>query len=413
MKFLQGRVREYSWGSHSAIPQLFGYAPHSHPVAELWFGAHPTAPSFISDNPATRAYEPASLSGTQSPGHSLADLIATDPNTVLGRDIVARYGSQLPFLLKLIAPDEPLSLQVHPSLAQAQAGFARENDAGLQICDPMRCYPDANHKPEMVYALSKFEALVGFRSPRRILSVLAGLDSSIARQLHAIILAEPNTNGVQRAFSTLISHHTRPSGAQVQELVQACSRRNPHESPSPRADALAVRIAHFYPQDPGVVASLLLNPVTLHPGEALFTPAGIVHAYISGLGVEVMAASDNVLRAGLTRKHMDVDELLRITDTVAAPPIRIAAERITAVQSTFYVPVDDFELSVVSLRHADERVAIRGCGPRIILCVRGAAQLWVNGENYFVNTGQSIFLGDNDGEVYVRGAGELVQVESP
>ncbi|WP_216381891.1 mannose-6-phosphate isomerase, class I [Arcanobacterium phocae] len=410
MKYLQGRVRHYSWGSHNAIPRLFGCPAAEKPVAELWFGAHNNAPSFVSDDPRQQSYAP---QGGSAELLSLAELIAADPHRVLGDDIIARYGSQLPFLLKLIAPDQPLSLQVHPSLEQAYLGFEREERAGIPPQDPRRCYPDQNHKPEMLYALTTFEALVGFRSPRRILGVLSGLDCAVARRVRTTIAAEPNNHGVRQAFSQLISQATRPTEEEVAELVTQCAARRSVDSPSPRADALAVRIARFHPGDPGIVASLLLNPVTLHPGEALYTPAGIVHAYISGLGVEVMAASDNVLRAGLTYKHVDVEELLRITDTVAAPPIRIAAERISSVQSTFYVPVDDFELSVISLRHADERVEVKGCGPRIILCVRGAVEMWIGNEFFFINTGQSIFLGADDGAISVRGAGELVQVEAP
>lgn len=379
-------------------------------MAELWFGAHPNAPSWVSSDPRMRAYQ---SDQCQPELMTLAELIEGDPHGMLGAEIVARYGPQLPFLLKLIAPNEPLSLQVHPSLAQAQEGFSHEEAAGISQQDPRRCFPDRNHKPEMVYALTTFEALVGFRSPRRILGVLTGLDCSIARDVRAIIAAQPNSDGVRQAFSQLISPDTRPAPEEVAELVAQCASRRETDSPSPRADALAVRIEDIYPGDPGVVASLLLNPVTLRPGEALFTPAGIVHAYISGLGVEVMAASDNVVRAGLTRKHVDVAQLLRITDTVAAPPIRIAAERISAVQSTFYVPVDDFELSIISLRHADEQVDIRGCGPRIILCLRGAVELWVGEEFFFINTGQAVFIAADDGAVQVRGAGELVQVESP
>lgn len=414
MKFLQGRVRDYSWGSHHAIPRLFGCDAAARPVAELWFGAHPSAPSFFSDDVRVRSYE-ASGEGRDRFGamESLDALIAADPERILGDDIIARYGPQLPFLLKLIAPDEPLSLQVHPSLEQAKVGFAREEERGLATNAPQRCYPDPNHKPEMVYAVSKFEALVGFRSPRRILGVLSGLDCAVACQVYSFVAGEPNTDGVRRAFEFLLSEETRPSANDIADVVRACSLRPAADSPSPRADALVARLGKIYPGDPGVVASLLMNPVTLHPGEALFTPAGIVHAYVSGLGVEVMAASDNVLRAGLTHKHVDVNELLRITETVAAPPIRIAAERITPAQSTFYVPVDDFELSVISLRHADERIDVRGCGPRIILCLSGAAELCVDGKRSFINTGQAVFLGASDGAVDVCGAGELIQVESP
>lgn len=417
MKLLQGRIRDYAWGSCDAIPRLFGSGPAETPVAELWMGAHPSAPSYIGDDYGLGAYAPESEPATAETGADRQTLLAAieqRPQETLGNDVVTRYGPRLPFLLKIIAPARPLSLQVHPSLAQASEGFARENAAGVAPGCWERSYPDANHKPEMAYALTRFEAIVGFRSPRRILSVLSGLDTPLMKRIYRCINDAPNAEGVRLAFASLFAGETRPSAKEVDDVVTAVARRaSAGASPSLRADAIVQKLARYYPGDPGVVASLLLNPVTLQPGEALFTPAGTVHAYLGGLAVEVMASSDNVLRAGLTSKYIDVPELLNVISTVAAPPIRIAPERVSAIQSTFYVPVDDFELSIVELRDAQKTEKVRGYGPRIILCLSGAAELRARGQRLMLNTGQAVFVEAADGPVSARGAGLLIQADAP
>lgn len=422
MHVIQGRIRDYAWGSRQAIPRFFGMAPASFPIAELWLGAHEAAPARCDVGGHALALAAGDLCGpaghtepaaTRDGGMDLRRYVESDPEGVLGRDVMWRHAGQLPFLLKLIAPAQPLSLQVHPSIEQARVGFARENGQGIRVDAPERSYKDANHKPELVYAFSRFEALVGFRSPRRIIGVLDGLGTALSDKLASLIRAEPNARGVREAFSFLLTQ-TRPSARDVADVVAACRARRPADSPSPRADAIVGNLASFYPGDPGVVASLLLNPVALKPGEAMFTPAGTVHAYLSGFGLEIMANSDNVLRAGLTSKYVDVSELIDVMETVAAPPIRIAPERVSAAQSTYYVPVDDFELSVITLRDAARRVNLRGGGPRIILGLEGAAEIQTaSGQYCLLNTGQAVFLRADDGVAHVRGAGRLVQADVP
>lgn len=421
MHIIQGRVRDYAWGSREAIPALVNLPPAPFPVAELWLGGHAAAPSRLDVGMADRVLSPADLldgaegrEARAQTGNDLRAEIARDPAGTLGVELVERFGAQLPYLLKLIAPACPLSMQVHPSKEQAELGFAREEAAGIARSASNRSYPDANHKPELVYALTDFEAIVGFRSPHRIISVLAGLGTPLTDLLESTVRANPNAQGVRNAFSALLDSRSRPGPDQVTHVVRACEQRVHADSPSPRADATVLRLARHYPGDPGVVASLLLNPVTLHPGEAMYTPAGTVHAYISGLGLEIMANSDNVLRAGLTPKHMDVPELLAVMQTVAAPPIRIAPEKISSVQYTYYAPVDDFELSVVRLRDANAREKLHGGGPRILLCLGGASEVWVDSGDYAIlNTGQALFIRADDGAAYVRGAGSFVLAAVP
>ncbi|MCF2706970.1 mannose-6-phosphate isomerase, class I [Arcanobacterium haemolyticum] len=414
MKRIQGRVRDYAWGSPSVIPAHFGYPPANCPVAEVWMGAHPDDPAHVDCAPLDPLFDLSQLypgtHGERPDITTLADYIKEDPQGTLGEAVLDRHGPELPYLLKIIAPNEPLSLQVHPSIAQACEGFAREDAAGIPRDSAERNYKDRNHKPEMTYAITQFEALAGFRSPRRILEIMRGLDARLAHDLYGIVRRE----GVAQAFASLLREETRPAPDDVAEVVRACASRSPESSPSRRADANVVRLSEKYPGDPGVVASLLLNPVTLRPGEAIFIPAGMVHAYLSGLAVEIMASSDNVLRAGLTPKHMDVPELLRIVQGHAAPPMRIAPERVSKNTSTFYVPVDDFELSVVQLHDANtwEKAAVHS-GPRTVLCLDGAAQLDAGGERLLLNAGQAAFVPDSDGRLNVRGFGRLVVASVP
>jgi mannose-6-phosphate isomerase len=391
-------AQNYAWGSVTAIPELLGQPVTGEPVAESWMGAHPSAPS--------RA---AAADGEIG----LDALIAADADALLGADVVARFGTALPYLLKLIAAGSPLSLQVHPHLEGARAGYAAEEAAGIPVDAPHRNYRDRNHKPELVYALTTFEGLCGFRAPRRAAELLVGLDAPLAKQLHGVLTAQPSAEGIRAAFTQLLEPATRPTPDEVRELAAACAARLVDGSPSPRADANVVALAEAFPGDPGVVTSLLLNPVTLQPGEAMFIPAGGVHAYLHGLGVEVMASSNNVLRAGLTPKHIDVDELLRNIDYVAAPPIRIAPEVFHGATRVFSAPVADFELSVTTVAD-DQAHPLPGHGPRILLCLDGDLTVAdTQGGTLTLGRGQTAFAPATDGPLTVRGAGTLIQADVP
>ena len=388
-------TQRYAWGSTTAIQDVLRTVPDGLPLAEAWFGAHPSAPAQIVDGAALDAF------------------IAADPTYALGEGVAARFGAHLPYLLKLIAADAPLSLQVHPDIERARAGFAAEEAAGIPLGAPERNYKDCNHKPELVYALTRFDAMVGFRAPRRAAELLTGLDVPLAARLQEILVADPTSAGVRAAFSWLLAAETRPSASDVDAFAAACARRLEDGSPSPRTDRTVMRLAAAYPGDPGAATSVLLNPVTLRPGEALFVPAGAVHAYLGGLAVEIMANSDNVLRAGFTGKHIDTDELLATLDTVAAPPIRIAPERVFTSTEIFYAPVDDFELSVTRL--TDEGTTrIPGRGPRVIVCLEGEVE--VHGEfdgTLVLERGQAAFVPAADGPLTARGDGVLVQADVP
>ena len=396
MRRIEPARRRYAWGSATAIPAILGVADDGDPWAEAWYGSHPGGPARIAE------------------GRTLSDLIEAEPERLLGDDVIRRFGFQLPFLLKLIAPEQPLSLQVHPSQGQAAEGYALEDEAGVALDHPARNYKDTNHKPEMVLALTRFQAVAGFRAPRRAVEVLAGLDSILARRMRRTLRLNPTRYGIRQVFSDVVSAATRPSRQEIGDLIaEIAARFEAGTSPSLRVDSNVLKMAATFPGDPGVAAALLLNPVTLQPGEALFVPAGSVHAYISGLGVEVMASSDNVLRAGLTAKHIDVPEMLACVDYVAAPPVRPAPEYLSRATRAYYAPVDDFELMVTTVVAADGRLPVPGRGPRILLAVEGAMTLVTQADSQTLAQGEAVFVGADERSLSVEGEGTLVQADVP
>ena len=396
MKRLEPARQQYAWGSTAAIPALLGVADDGAPWAEAWYGSHPAGPARVAG------------------GDVLSTLIEAEPERLLGEDIIWRFGRRLPFLLKLIAPEQPLSLQVHPSQAQAAEGYALEEEAGIALDHPSRNYKDTNHKPEMVLALTRFQAVAGFRAPRRAVEVLAGLDSVLARRMRRTLRLNPTRYGIRQVFSDVVSASTRPTPEEISDLVaEIAARFEAGTSPSLRVDSNVLKMAVTFPGDPGIAAALLLNPVTLQPGEALFVPAGSVHAYISGLGVEVMASSDNVLRAGLTAKHIDVPEMLACVDYVAAPPVRPAPEYLSRATRAYYAPVDDFELMVTTVVAADGRLPVPGRGPRIRRAVAGAVRVVPLAAPPTLARVAAGWGGAAEHRLSVEGEGTLVQADVP
>ena len=324
---LHGVIRPYAWGSRTAIPELLGVPPRDLPAAELWLGAHPDDPAGVPDHDT-----------------GLDELIAADPAGLLGGDVVASFGPHLPFMLKVLAAETALSIQVHPDLAQARAGFADEDARGVPRSAPQRNYKDANHKPELLCALTEFDALCGFRTVPETLRLLDALDVDALSE-YRTMLAGPD--GLRATFTALLE--VADPAALVADVVAGARRLDGSGAEWADEVGWVVRLAAQFPGDVGAVLSLLLNLVRLGPGEAIFLAAGNVHAYLYGLGVEILANSDNVLRCGLTPKHVDVAELLRITDFRSLKQPRWPAHEIGAGQRAFEVPVPDFALSVFDL----------------------------------------------------------------
>jgi len=359
---IDGVVRDYAWGSTSAIQTMFGLPLDGRPAAEFWLGAHPDDPATVPDH-----------------GIGLDALIASDPVAVLGAETAARFGDRLPFLLKVLAAEKALSIQVHPTLEQARDGFARE--ANLAPGDPHRNYRDANHKPELLCALTPFEALCGFRPVAQTQELLDAL--GLPRLIPiAEWLSLPG--GLERAFSALL----RDADPETLAFEVADAAKRLPERFAGAARAVELADADF-PGDIGVAISLLLNYVRLEPGEAIYLGAGNVHAYLRGTGVEIMANSDNVLRCGLTPKHVDVDELLRITEFVelADPrwPVQSRGDR-----GRFVTPAPDFALAWIDAG-AEPQPLYRGLA-QIVLCTSGSADVIAGDDVVALAPGQAAFV---------------------
>lgn len=384
MEHLEGALRPYPWGSHTLIAQLRGEpSPSPQPQAELWFGAHPAAPATVN-------------------GQGLDEAIAADPAAALGKRVTEAHGDQLPFLVKLLAAAAPLSIQAHPSLEQAQEGFARENTEGIALNSPNRNYKDPNHKPELIVALTEFRALAGFRPVPDTAAFFAELGSAELDR-YATLLPTDGEGDLRALFTTLISLPHQPRVELIESVQRAAEELvDQHSAPAWMVDAAEVylELNRAYPGDVGVLAALLLNVLTLAPGEAAFLRAGQLHAYLSGLGVEVMANSDNVLRGGLTTKHVDVPELVKVLDfSTLENPRAEAAPSHGGVE--FQLPVDSFAVRVHSLAHG-ETLVIDEDGPAIVLCTSGE----VRGPDGFVlSQGNAAWAPASEREVQLTAEG--------
>ncbi|RSS71764.1 mannose-6-phosphate isomerase, class I, partial [Streptomyces sp. WAC06614] len=318
---------------------------------------------------------------------ALSELIAADPEAELGAATVAKFGPQLPFLLKLLAAGAPLSLQVHPDRAQAAAGFADEEARGIPVDAGHRNYKDANHKPEMICALTPFEGLCGFRPPLESAELLAGLKVDSLEPYVDLLRAHPEDAALREVLTAVLTADREQMAATVTEAAAAAERLGgPYAPYAP--------LAHHYPGDPGVIAAMLLNHVTLQPGEAMFLGAGVPHAYLDGLGVELMATSDNVLRCGLTPKHVDVPELLKVVRFEPGDPHVLRPE--DGGEEVYDAPIDEFRLSRYVLAPACAPVVVRAGAPQILLCTAGspkAGELTLApGESVFVPAAESVEL---------------------
>ncbi|MFJ4500280.1 mannose-6-phosphate isomerase, class I [Streptomyces sp. NPDC088864] len=386
MEPLVNTVRSYPWGSTTALPRFVGAEPDGRPQAELWMGAHPAAPSQVRRGAGLRP---------------LDAVIAADPAAELGEAALRRFGARLPFLLKVLAAGAPLSLQVHPDLAQAAVGFRVENAAGIPLDAPHRSYRDDNHKPEMVVALGAFEGLCGFRPPPECAALLAALDVPALAPYCRTLRTEPEESALRTVFSAFLEPPAELVAAVADAVARGARQEGPH-----RADlALYDAVARAYPGDAGLLAALMLRTVRLAPGEGLFLGAGVPHAYVRGLAVEIMAASDNVLRCGLTAKHKDRAELLRVV-RFAAPPVRVLTPSAQGPEEVYPAPVDDFRLSRVRVAAGGPAVALDATAPQILLCTRGEARLNGAGGALTLRPGSSAYAPAGE-EVTVSGDGEV------
>jgi mannose-6-phosphate isomerase len=392
MRYLTGTIQPYAWGSTTVIPDLLGVEPTGKPQAELWLGAHPLHPSTVDGTPLTK-------------------LIAAEPERLIGAAPVAAYGPRLPYLMKVLAAAQPLSLQAHPTRIQAQAGYDREQALGVPRDAPERNYRDGWPKPEVLCALEPTEALCGFREPRETYELFARLGVTSALEL-----VEPLRDGtgthLAEVFGRLLSlGRTRSAQGVVDEVVEAA--RDTHHDPGLAAFAsVAVELASFYPGDPGVLAALLMNRIQFGPYDAIYLPPGDLHAYLRGGGIEIMANSDNVLRGGLTPKHIDVDELLAVLDFTPTCPTPIPCIEEEPGVFAYQAPAKEFALWRVDQAGGSRGRLPGGANGRVVLVVRGRTTLRSGDRSLVLERGQSAFVYadeeidfDGEGMFFVGGPG--------
>ncbi len=334
---LENKIQHYDWGSRDALKELFGIEnPESLPQAEIWMGAHDKAPS--------------SVIVTNKKGiekSSIINFIEQDPAGVLGKNVSKRFGGTLPFLFKVLSADRPLSIQSHPNKEQAKKGFALEEAKGISKSARERNYKDGNHKPELIYALTPFKALNGFREPGEMIRLLDGLEIDFWKEQLTAFKALPTREGLKQFYTWLM----RLPGEVKKELATTAAVSAWEKKEEPAYGELK-ELANYYPGDIGILGAVVLNLVNLKPGEAMFLEAGQLHAYLKGTGMEIMANSDNVLRGGLTSKHVDVDELLKTLTFSAGAVERVKGRVKRAVSGCeiFYpTPAAEFSFSVLEV----------------------------------------------------------------
>jgi mannose-6-phosphate isomerase len=374
-------TQSYDWGSTHAIPGFQRQEADGRRVAEVWIGTHPLGTARVSD-----------ASGQEK--------LLTD------------VAGELGFMLKVLAAERPLSIQVHPDATRAAAGFAEEEAAGVALDAPDRVFKDPFPKPEMVYALSTFDTLVGLRRTSEIMRILDALDHPLTDQLMAGLVETTGFTGIVRLIEGLIA--SPPSPEAVTEVVAGCQKALDAGRDVKRAFETAVELAEACPGDVGVIVSLLLNRLTLQPGEAAYLATGIIHAHLRGLCLEVMVSSDNVLRAGLTTKHIDAPGLVRCLEEGTSRAARV--EPIVFNYSTdVFAPCDDFALSVTQSSPADPAgVALPASGPRLLVCTGGEVALANRRDEVLrLGRGDVAFADDSDGELRVAGTGEIAQAFVP
>jgi len=386
MHRLSGAARRYAWGTTDAIPAILGIEPDDEPYAEYWLGAHDVAPA-------------------HTPEDALDHYLAQHPET-LGTRSLETFGPQLPFLVKLLSARHPLSLQAHPSREQAAEGFRRENEAGIAMTSPERVYTDAWPKPEILIALEPFESLNGFRDPRETAELFSGL--GIATELASVIGPLTERRGpaaLAEVFLDVLSMDGERR--HLLDVVGSAAIQHINDDGALGEFArTAVELDEIFPGDRGILAALLLNRVTIAPGEGCFVGSGQMHAHLRGTGIEVMASSNNVIRGGLTPKHIDVAELVRVVDftpmmpVIAAPvPIRPGVER-------YATPCEEFDVWRVTPAPGLGPVPLPGSrSARIVLVIDGNVSVATDAQALSLTQGESVFLGADETDATIDGSG--------
>ncbi len=391
MELLRGATRTYAWGSRTAIAEFTGRpSPTAHPEAELWFGAHPADPAYLE---------------TPDGEKSLLAAVQSDPDGQLGPAVRGRFGDVLPFLVKVLAAEEPLSLQAHPSAEQAVEGYVREDRVGVPLKSPIRNYRDRSHKPELLVALTEFDALGGFRPPARSVALMRALAVSDLDPFITLLGGQPDADGLRALFTTWITAPQPDLDVLIPAVLDgAVAYVRSGETEFAAEARTLLELGERYPGDAGVLAAMLLNRIALAPGEAIFMPAGNLHSYIRGVGMEVMANSDNVLRGGLTPKHVDVPELLRVLDFTPADEgtLRTPTHR-DGIELFYDAPAVEFATCVLMVDGDDLGHEIdapsRHDGPQILVCTEGSVVVRAKSDVVVLERGSAAWVAADDGPI--------------
>jgi mannose-6-phosphate isomerase len=394
---LDNPILEYDWGSRTALPELLGRpSPAPKPQAELWMGAHSKAPSRVE------------VAGSKLP---LDVLIEAKPAAVLGERVLETFGPRLPFLFKVLAVERALSIQAHPDAEQAPEGFAREERLGIGRGARERCYPDDSHKPEILCALGEFHALCGFRPIPEIQQRLAALDVAGLRELRRALETPDEEHALRRLLEEWLGIPDSERSGLLEEVVAAARSLAAEDS----AFAWLPRLHEQQPGDLGMLAPVFLNLVMLAPGEAVFLPARELHCYLEGVGVELMASSDNVLRGGLTSKHVALPELLRIL-RFASRRVEVLKPRLLAEGLEAYLaPAAEFELSRLEVGSGTTLGVDAHGSVEILICTAGAVEVRppAVAAPLSLAAGQSCLVPAGVGEYHFAGSGTLYRASVP
>lgn len=403
ISILKNIVQAYDWGSYTAIPELLGKETVSErPQAELWMGAHSKAPSRVQ---------------CDDGWISLLELIEKNPKDILGKEAAEKFDNRLPYLFKVLAAAKPLSIQAHPDLAHARQGFERENRLGIPLDGFNRNYKDDNHKPECICALTPYWALKGFRKISDILRLWgkvrpAGLEDEIDA-----LGNDPNPKGLKAFFNRLMTMDRDRRRQAVTDAVKKAQKfvQAGESSKDAKTFEWMIRLNKAYPEDIGVFAPAILNLICLQPGQALFLPAGELHSYLEGTGIELMANSDNVLRCGLTPKHIDVPELLRVLRFEESEPDILVPVKKSECEHVYPSFAEEFVLSVISVKKSMTYTSSLKRSAEILLCTEGQSIITdiENNEKIAFVKGSSVIVPASVNQYGIEGSAVIYKAAVP
>ncbi|EOX4793401.1 mannose-6-phosphate isomerase, class I [Vibrio alginolyticus] len=386
---LKNQIQNYAWGSKTSFSELFGIEnPTNEPQAEIWMGSHSGGCSRNEEN-----------------YRLLSDIIAQDKSAILGSYTANRFG-ELPYLFKVLAADTPLSIQVHPNKRKSEQGFARENEQGIELSDPTRNYKDSNHKPELIYALTQYKAMNGFRPIKQIIRLFDEIAIKELQQEVSLLKQAPNSVGLEGFFSSVMMLSGERKTKVMSQLEESYQKTLTSLAREAIEYSQAFKVQ--YEDDIGLLSPFILNTVELAPGEAMFLFAETPHAYVRGTALEIMASSDNVLRAGLTPKHIDIPELIDNVVFSSTNPESLKMSPVIKGSKEYYpIPVDDFGFDILHANSAKQEQYVRSA--EILFCVDNNIVVESQDKSVELLPGESVFVPCSAQMYTYQGQGRLAR----